>query len=473
MAETLTAAAVAKLKPAPNRREIPDAGGLGLHLIIHPSGKKSWAIRYRRPGGEPAKLTLGTCDVTGAEITEPVLGGHLTLSGARRLAADMRHKIASGLDPAKDWMEEKQKRRAPAETGGSTFGPAAIDFMREHKVRKTGERPRRWREIARTLGLDYAAPGSPEKGEPAYVKGGLAGRWKDKPIGDVTGHDVHSVIMESRRGGIPGMVAKNPGTSEPRARRMADALGSLFKWAMKYRRAAMRANPITDVSRPDPGKSRARVLNVKLDVRRADELRWFWAACDEVSEPFGDLLKLLLITGCRRDEIARMTNDELSDNAVMLRLPGERTKNHLPHDVPLPPIALAILRRRRERRAEKCRYLFSTNDRTPVSGFSKIKKRLDGIMLRLAREERGEDFVVPPWRVHDLRRTCSTGMAGLKIPPHVVEACLNHVSGAKAGVAGTYNHEAYEEEKREALACWATHVLAAVSGNVLPMKRQA
>src|SRR5258708_37157038 len=123
-------------------------------------------------------------------------------------------------------MRRREAARPPAATGGSTCGTAAIDFMREHKVRKTGERPRRWREIARTLGLDYAAPGSPEKGEPAYVKGGLAGRWKDKPIGDVTGGDVHSVIMESRRGGIPAMVARNAGTSQPRARRNADRTGS-------------------------------------------------------------------------------------------------------------------------------------------------------------------------------------------------------------------------------------------------------
>src|SRR5258708_15748408 len=156
-AKTLTAAAVAKLKPAPNRREIPDAGCPGLHLIVQPSGKKSWAIRYRRPGGEPAKLTHGTCDVTGAESAEPVLGGHLTLAGARRLAADVRHKIAGGQDPGAAWTEEKRQRRAPREESAAVaFGPAAIDFMREHKVRKTGERPRRRREIARTLGRAYA-----------------------------------------------------------------------------------------------------------------------------------------------------------------------------------------------------------------------------------------------------------------------------------------------------------------------------
>src|SRR5258708_39007592 len=113
-------------------------------------------------------------------------------------------------------MRRREAARPPAATGGSTCGTAAIDFMREHKVRKTGERPRRRREIARTLGLDYAAPGSPEKGEPAYVKGGLAGRWKDKPIGDGTAHDVRSLLLKIPPSGNPPSVATNPVESWPR-----------------------------------------------------------------------------------------------------------------------------------------------------------------------------------------------------------------------------------------------------------------
>jgi len=69
----------------------------------------------------------------------------------------------------------------------------------------------------------------------------------------------------------------------------------------------------------------------------------------------------------------------------------------------------------------------------------------------------------PPWRLHDLRRTAATGMADIGIPPHIVEAALNHVSGAKAGVAGTYNRAAYANEKRAALERWALHIERLVS----------
>ena len=97
--------------------------------------------------------------------------------------------------------------------------------------------------------------------------------------------------------------------------------------------------------------------------------------------------------------------------------------------------------------------MFTTTGRTPVSGWSKLKARLDATMN------------IPPWRLHDLRRTAATGMAEIGIAPHIVEAALNHVSGARAGVAGTYNRAAYAPEKRAALERWAAHVEGLISGN--------
>jgi integrase len=106
----------------------------------------------------------------------------------------------------------------------------------------------------------------------------------------------------------------------------------------------------------------------------------------------------------------------------------------------------------------------------PISSFSRVKACLDGLMLKAAQEQAraaggDPDAVrIPAWRLHDLRRTCATGMAGIGIQPHVVEAVLNHVSGAKAGVAGTYNQYAYLPEKTAALERWSSHVEALVTG---------
>jgi len=253
---------------------------------------------------------------------------------------------------------------------------------------------------------------------------------------------------------------------------MGDALGSFFRWVRREHRELLPANPMVDTDRPGQAASRNRVLNFRTNVRRADEMRWFWQATDEMPEPFGDLFKLLLLTACRREEIARVDDTELTDDADVLRLPGERTKNGIPHDVQLPPAAVEIMRRRRERAVKKAghntRYLFSTTGSSPVSGFSKMKKKLDEAMVKLAKEERGADAVIAPWRLHDLRRTCNTGMNAIGVPPHVVEACLNH---KKKGVEGVYNQEKYEKDQREALARWATYVRAAVSENVVPLKR--
>src|SRR4029077_9877116 len=160
--------------------------------------------------------------------------------------------------------------------------------------------------------------------------------------------------------------------------------------------------------------------------------------------------------------IAAMRWDELSDDHAMLHLSGERTKNRKPYNVHLSPLARAALVLVPP--IEGCRYVFSTNGTTPTTVGSKIKAHLDAEMLAAARKERGDTSAIAPWRLHDLRRTCATGMAGIGIPPHIVEACLNHISGAKAGVAGTYNRAAYAPEKRAALEHWAAHIERLISG---------
>jgi integrase len=165
------------------------------------------------------------------------------------------------------------------------------------------------------------------------------------------------------------------------------------------------------------------------------------------------VLKLLLLTGCRLNEIGCLEWSEVSDDCSTITLPGDRVKNHRPFVIPLPPMAQAIL----ADRPREGRYVFSTTGGTaPINGWGRAKVKVDAASG------------VKDYRFHDLRRTCATGMAEIGVAPHIVEACLNHASGHKAGVAGIYNRAAYGPEKTAALKLWADHVYSIVQAEDAP-----
>jgi len=440
--KVLTAAAAAKLRPGKQRREIPDGGSLGMRLVIQPSGYKSWALRFRRPDGKPGKLTLGPLDVSGREAEgEPVLGAPLTVASARRLAAEVNRQRALGRDVVADYAADKRRRRAERETrAASTFGAAARDFVEEYASKKV----RRWKEQARLLGFRPTANGV------EIIRGGLADRWAEKPIAAIDGHDIHALIDETRRSGAPGLERRAEGPTETRARAMLSCLSRMFRWLVQHRRAE--TNPCAGVHRPEASRARDRVLTDAEIVR-------FWTATDAAGEPFRPVLKLLLLTGCRLNEVAGMRRAELSDDGATWTIPGERTKNRRPHVVPLAPQAREIL----ANAGGKNELVFTTTGHSPPSGWSKVKKRLDSAM-----------GAPPPWRLHDLRRTVASGLQRLGIALPVTEKVLNHVSGSFGGVVGVYQRHEYAEEKRAALEAWANLLGQIVSGrpagNVVPLR---
>jgi integrase len=305
MAQVLTDAAVQRYKPGAVRRIIRDAKATSLYLVVQPSGHKSWMMRFRRNGGAAAKIVLGPVDASGRESAgEPTIGMPLTLAGARQLAAQVHRDRAMGRDPIADHRLRKQRAAATA-GAANTFGAAAADFVQQYASKKV----RRWKEQARLLGLD------PE--DLAPISGGLATRWANKPVADITGHDIHVLIVETRERGAPGLERRSDGPTESRARAMLSCLSRMFRWLLQHRRAE--TNPCTGVHRPDTPPARDRVLADAEIVR-------FWAATDAVGEPLGALLRLLLLTGSRLNEVAQMTRAELSDDLKVWSLPSARTK---------------------------------------------------------------------------------------------------------------------------------------------------
>src|SRR5262249_21939437 len=260
MSKRLTAAAVVKLKPRQKRYSRADAHG--LCVLVHPSGAKSWAMHFRGPSGRMQKLTLGLVDESGKEAAaDPVIGTALTLAGARRLAAEVNRQRALGQDVVAQRLRDKAKLEDAA---ANTFAAAAKDFIANHSMRKV----RDWREQAKLLGLDA---------ELNEIRGGLCVRWRDRPIGSIDDHDVHRLLDEVRRRGMPGMGRHNNGVSEARARHMYSCLSRLFSWLRSERR--VQSDPCAGVKRPDTPKPRERTLS-------DHEIRLFWKATGELRAPF-------------------------------------------------------------------------------------------------------------------------------------------------------------------------------------------
>jgi integrase len=449
----LTVAGIAKYGKPSQRREIRDTEAPGLRLVIQPSGAKSWAVRLRRPGGKTAKLTLGVYDPTVETTAEPQIGSPLALGAARQLAAKIGRERARGVDVVEQSKAEKLRRRAVAkDLAENTFTAAAQEFFRDYKT-KWGTRPRRWRGEAAMLGLRWPIDGDPATAEPQVIRGGLADRWRSKPLASIDNHDIHAVVDEARKLGIPGLARKNDGISDARGRKVHAALSVLFRWAVRQRRVAV--NPCAGVWRPGAPPSRDRVLN---DA----EIAKFWAATDAIGQPFGAALKILLLCGARLSEVAGMRRCELSEDGTTWTVPSSRTKNHRQFIVSLSPLAREIVAAVPRIEGD---FVFTTTGISPVSGWSKCKRALDAKM--------GPKMA--DWRLHDLRRTCASGMQRLGVRNEVIERALNHISGNFSGVAGIYQRDPMTEKVREAFLRWSKHVVGLVAGKpaaVVPIRKQ-
>jgi integrase len=212
--------------------------------------------------------------------------------------------------------------------------------------------------------------------------------------------------------------------------RARSALSAFFNWSITE--GLLDANPVTGTAKANEGGSRERVL-------ARDELRKLWRSLDD--GPFSEIVRLLLLTGQRRNEIGHLQLSEIDLTRRLMVLPPARTKNGRQHEVPLSAQALAILKRQPRRNSTD----FVFNDRG-FRDWGRAKQQLD------------ERLHIAPWRLHDLRRTCATQLGELGVQPHHIEAILNHYSGHRAGVAGVYQRAKYGPEMRSALQRWADHL---------------
>jgi len=386
MTKALTDITIANLKPRPVRYEVPDSGAHGLRVVVQSSGHKSFAVRYPNAAGRRRKLTLPA---------------GITLAAARKLAADALLAVAQGKDPATAKQTARSTARAQVD---DTVERLAHQFIEQHAKRNT--RKNSWRQTVYIFTNDVL---------PA---------WGKRLVQDISRRDVIDLLDEIA-------------TDRPvMANRTKAILSKFFGWLAE--RDAIAASPMIGVKTPTKERPRERTLG-------DDELVRLWRACDAIGGAAGACIKLLLLTGARRSEIAHLRWSEVDGD--LLALPAERMKGRASHIVPLSTQAAAII----AAQPHTSEFVFGSS--SIGHHFNRIKPELDRHM--------GD---APPWVIHDIRRSVASGMAKLGIAVPVIEKILAHRSGTFAGVVGVYQKHSFLPEMAAAAQRWADRVDQLVNG---------
>jgi integrase len=372
---TLTDRVVQQAKASRARVEIADAVVPGLYLIVQPTGAKSWAVRYRT-GPRTRKLTLSG--------RYPVL----SLAKAREAARMALEGVTNGRDPA-----AVKRAGTPAD---DTLAAHIVLYREKHVSNvRSGTAANINRELER-----------------------MQDAWPGRSLQSISKKDVVAVIDKAlKRGPSAGVTAW----------KVAKAF---FNWCEA--REDDFASPARSIRKPAKEKFRDRVLD-------DNELKLTWEAADAESGTAGALVKLLMLSGARRNEITELARDEIKPEAI--ELPGNRTKNGLPHTIPITPMIRQVF----DSLPSTGKFLLNGTDR-PFGDHS-------GAKLKIAP-------AIQPWTLHDLRRSFASGLQRLGVAPHIVELALNHRSGTFSGVAGIYQRHRYAKEVRTAFELWSQHIEA-------------
>jgi integrase len=376
-------------------------------LRVTEKGHKSFVLVARYPSHpeNPTRRTLGDY-------------GAMTLEGARCKAREWLELIQKGIDPK---VEEARERAAAQRRQVNSFAAVAADYLDRHAagLKKSGEAKR-------------------------IIEGEFVKRWGARPITDIMPEEVAAAIRAIVKRGSPYQ-----------AHNALGYIRGLFNWAIGTHQFGVSSSPCERLKPKaliGERKARDRVLH-------DDELRAVWNAAGEMAYPYNAVLRLLILTGQRKREIADMSWPEVDFDKRLLTIPAARMKGDRAHEVPLAPTTVELLDGLPRWTGP---FVFTTTaGAKPINGFSKAKARIDKLSG------------VTGWVIHDLRRTVRTHFSALPVQDLVRELVIAH---AKPGLHRVYDQHAYRDEKRDCLVLWEKRLLSIVEPpppNVLRMRRQA
>jgi integrase len=411
--EGLTAKQVEHAKPREKRYEMPAWPPKGLYLVVHPTGKKGWALRYRW-AGSTRNLTF--------EKGYP----DMPLAAARAEAERKLSELEEGKDPAVIQAVEIQQSES------NSAKAIAELWLKRTMMTQAGTKKSSYGEVERILNRDILTA------------------WKHKLITDITKADINLLLDQTVDRGAPIL-----------ANRMLTIIKRWFKWAAK--RDYIPFSPAALVDAPTDEESRDRVLTEA-------EMIEIWNAAAGLDFPFREYFHLLILTGQRRGEVANMEWKHVDLDKGLWTLPRTSTKSKRTHDVPLSAAALEILNKAPEFKGP---YVFtSTSGERPISGFSKAKTAIDAAILERRKQTDPKAEELDEWHIHDLRRTMATWLSDNGIPSEVCGAILNHAPAAnmKNAVTAVYARSKFAKEKRAALDAWGQYITALIAEKPAVMK---
>jgi integrase len=461
--KALTDKYIKGLKPAPLGRRVvvwdTVVPGFGVRVSdrADKAGKASGVsfIAMRRMPGKstPIRHTIGRYHPKA-----------LPLAKAREEARKALGLIAGGTRPAE---EKRRQQREAAEQRASTVGAMAAEFVADMHRRNLRNAPEFEAIIRREfLGQSYEAGTWVNRREAI---------WRDRPLIEITPQEAARLIRNiMNRGGDPAPGHRRRKSGGPWAAHHALAIGkTMWGWALDQHLYPITTSPFERI-KPK------RLIGTKQPRQRIlddSELRAVWKAAQRTGGPYGDLVRLLMLTGQRLSQAATMRRAEIDLDKALWVSPAGKMKMNKPHAIPLAPAAAALLRERLELPSHRNGHVFSTTGgERPFSGFSKAKTRLDALVEAIRRdagEKAGEPEPMAPWTLHDLRRSVRSNLPALGVSDVVAEAVLAH---ARPGIAGVYDLYSYAREKRDALERWAVRLAAIIEpppANVVPLRERA